>query len=623
MDSFKLQPTGSVPWFRLEPTDGVRWFRDNIPCMSACPVNTEVYAYVVALAQRDHEAAYTIARKPNPFPFVCGRVCGHPCEEACRRGTIDEPISIRALKRTATDLHDLRLGHAPGLEKLPKRTEAVAVIGSGPAGMSCAHDLARLGYQVTVFEASAEPGGMLTLGIPEYRLPRDVIQREIDAILELGVELKCNQVLGRDFSLSDLKSRGFRAVFLAVGAHRGKGMDLEGLDADGVVQGVELLLNVSLGYRVWLGHRVVVVGGGDVAMDSARTALRLRVGSAEYPAEYDAEYDAGQSEQYLAVDAAAIASRLGTKEVHIIYRRSRQEMPAHVTEVFEAEKEGIHFHLLTNPVRVEKDERGRVLGLWCQKMRLGEPDSSGRRRPVPIEGSDHCMECDSVVLAIGQQADLSFIQEEDGIGTTPYGTIEVDPETLATTAPGIFAGGDCAFGPRLLIDAEGDAHRAATSIHRFLRGSAKWEQRVRLSAIQPRDVRDRYDATPRQVCPTLPMDRRTGFTEIELPFSIEQAAVEANRCLHCHHNIFLDDQRCILCGACVDVCPYQCIAMVSASRVDWCEAAEEFPEANQGDGYAMILEETRCIRCGLCVRRCPVDAITLQCFESQGEWVYG
>ncbi|KKL05432.1 hypothetical protein LCGC14_2606090, partial [marine sediment metagenome] len=463
------------------------------------PVHTDAQGYVNTIASGDYEGGYIMARQPNPFASTCGQVCNAPCEEACRRGAIDEPISIRALKRTATDSHELRLGHAPGLSKLPSRTEAVAVIGSGPAGMSCAHDLARLGYQVTVFEASSEPGGMLTLGIPEYRLPRDIIEREINAILELGVELKCDQALGRDFSLSDLKSRGFQAVFLAVGAHRGKSMDIEGMDADGVVQGVDLLLNVSLGYRVWLGHRVVVVGGGDVAMDSARTALRLRVGSAESPAEYDAEYDAGQSEQYLAVDAAAIASRLGTKEVHIIYRRSRQEMPAHVTEVFEAEKEGIHFHLLTNPVRIEKDDRGRVLGLWCQKMRLGDPDSSGRRRPVPIEGSEFCMECDSVVLAIGQQADLSFIREEDrsafgNIETTPYGTIKVDPETLATTAPGIFAGGDCAFGPRLLIDAEGDARRAATSIHRFLRGSANWEERVRFSAIQPRDVRDRYDA---------------------------------------------------------------------------------------------------------------------------------
>ncbi len=612
--------------FKVQAVDGSEWFRDNIPCQSACPVSTEAYRYVTALARREIESAYAIARGPNPFPFVCGRVCAHPCEEACRRGEIDEPISIRALKRTATDSHDLRLGHAPGAQKLSGRKDAVAIIGAGPAGMSCAHDLARLGYRATVFEASPQSGGMLTLGIPEYRLPHDIVRQEIDAILELGVELKCNQAWGRDFSLSDLKDQGFRAVFLAVGAHRGRGMDLEGSDADGVMQGVEFLLNASLGYRVWLGHRVVVVGAGDVAMDSARTALRLRMGRAEH--------DAAQSEQYLAVDAAGIASRLGSKEVHIIYRRSRQEMPAHVTEVFEAEKEGIYFHLLTNPVKVEKDDRGRLVGLWCQKMKLGEPDSSGRRRPAPIEGSDFFMECDSVLLAIGQQPDLSFLREEDAVETTPYGTIKVDLETLATTAPGIFAGGDCAFGPRLIIDAEGDARRAARSIQRYLQGDANWKQQVQFPVVQPRDLRDPYDATSRQACPTVALDRRMGFTEVELPYSVEQAAVEGNRCLHCHHNIFLDGQRCILCGGCVDVCPYQCIAMVSAAEIDWAPVLEEggdegFPAeapdsgGGGGEGYAMVLDETRCIRCGLCVRRCPTDAIEMRCFEIQGEWVHG
>lgn len=606
--------------FKVQPVDGSEWFRDNIPCQSACPVGTEAYRYVTALARGDHESAYTIARRPNPFAYVCGRVCGHPCEQACRRGEIDAPISIRAMKRTATDFHDLRLGHGHGLGGHPpqvgpaKREEPVAVIGSGPAGLSCAHDLARLGYRVTVFESKPQPGGMLTLGIPEYRLPRDVVQLEIDAILDLGVELKCNQALGRDFLFSDLKRQGFQAVFLAVGAHRGKDLNLEGLDSDGVIQGVEFLLNVSLGYRVWLGHSVAVIGGGDVAMDSARTALRVGT----------KRHEIGQGEQYLTVDIAGTASRMGSKEVHIIYRRSRAEMPAHVSEVYEAEQEGIRFHLLTNPVRIEKDPRGRVRGMWCQRMELGQPDSSGRRTPVPIKGSDYFMECDNVLLAVGQLADLSFIREEDGIETTPQETIKVDPQTLSTTAPGIYAGGDCAFGPRLLIDAEGDGRRAARSIHRYLRGDVAWSEHVELPVVPLRDLHDSYDATPRQACPTRALDRRMGFTEVELPYSVEQAAIEGNRCLGCHQNIFLDGERCILCGGCVDVCPYQCIAMVSASRVDWQDAAESSPpEASRGEGYAMVLDETRCIRCGLCVRRCPTDAIQMRCFETQGEWVYG
>lgn len=605
-----------MAFFRLCSSDPAEWFRQNIPCRTACPVKTEAYKYVIALGHRDPESAYRIARHPNPFPYVCGRVCAHPCEEACRRGRIDEPISIRALKRTATEAHDLSQGHAPDLAIAPRRDEKVAVIGAGPAGLTCAHDLARLGYRVTIFEAAPQPGGMLTLGIPEYRLPRDVVQMEIDAILDLGVELHCNQRLGKDFSLADLRSRGFQAVFLAVGAHCGKDMRMEGMEADGVMQGVEFLLNVNLGYRMWLGHRVAIIGGGDVAMDSARTALRVEMGQSEAEAEEDYE-------EYLAMDTAGAATRMGSKEVHIIYRRGREEMPAHVAEVYEAEKEGIQFHLLTSPVRVEADERGRVRGIWCQRMELGEPDESGRRRPVPVEGSDFFMECDTVLLAVGQSPDLSFLSPEDGVDTTDYGTIRADPVTLATSAPGIYAGGDCVFGPRLLIDAEGDGRRAARAIHIYLHGAVRWHETVSYHQVDIRSFEDRYDAAPRQRCPTLPLDRRTGFTEVELPIPLDKASEEGNRCLHCHQNIVLDGERCILCGGCVDICPYDCISMVSAAAIQWESAGEDVPEeASAGDGYAMILDETSCIRCGLCIYRCPTDAIAMYQFDSRGEFIY-
>jgi NADPH-dependent glutamate synthase beta subunit-like oxidoreductase len=575
-------------------------------------VGTEAFAYVTALAEGDHELAYAIARRPNPFPYICGRVCAHPCEDACRRGEIDAPISIRAMKRTATDSHDMACGgHAPGLTQLPKREEAVAVVGSGPAGLACAHDLARLGYPVTVFEASSVPGGMLALGIPEYRLPREIVELEIGAITRIGVELKCNQVLGRDFLLKDLRERGFRAVFLAIGAHRSKDLRIEGLGLDGVLRGVEFLLNVNLGYRVWLGHKVVVIGGGNVAVDVARTAAREGT---------------DQVAVSTTLDAARAALRLGSREVHVICLESREEMPAHGYEVEEAEREGIIFHPSTGPKRVLGVD-GKVTGLETVRC-LSVFDSSGRFNPSFAAGSESLLTTDSVILSVGQLSDLSFVRPEDGIQTTPRGTLAIDPQTLATTAAGVFAGGDAAFGPRLIIDATADGRKAARSIHQYLRGNVRWQQRVELPVIQPRDLRNPYDGIPRQSCPTLPIERRIGFTEVELPFSAEQAAIEGQRCLRCDYNIFLDGDRCILCGGCVDICPYHCIAMVSAGDVDWSgvdrdENRGDFPEeAGRCEGYAMVMDETSCIRCGLCVRRCPTDAITMRRFEASGEWVY-
>jgi NADPH-dependent glutamate synthase beta subunit-like oxidoreductase len=378
------------------------------------------------------------------------------------------------------------------------------------------------------------------------------------------------------------------------------------MQLDGVLRGVEFLLNVNLGFRVWLGHKVVVIGGGNVAIDVARTAVREG-------------FDPVAAQTTL--DAARAAKRLGSREVHVICLEPREQMPAHGYEVEEAEHEGIIFHPSTGPKKV-LGLNGKVVGLetiHCTSVF----DANGRFNPQFVSGSEARITADSIILSVGQTSDLSFLRAEDGIKTTPRGTIKIDPETLATSAPGIYSGGDVAFGPRLIIDAIADGRQAARSIHQFLRGNVSWQERVQLPIIQLRSSYDNYEATPRQVCPTEPIDRRIGFAEVELPFSQEQAATEGNRCLHCHQNIFLDGERCILCGGCVDICPYRCIGMVSASNIDWSDLAGEFPEeANRGEGYAMVMDETSCVRCGLCVQRCPTAAITMRAFEATGEWVY-
>jgi formate dehydrogenase beta subunit len=592
--------TGS---FSLTPV-GPEWFDDNVPCTRACPVLTNAGRYVAAIAAGDDELAYRIARLPNPFASICGRVCAAPCELACRRGHIDQPIAIRALKRYVCERFGVESAHGTRVyeqtvPRAPRRDDRVAIVGAGPAGLACAHDLATYGFQPVIFEAQDRPGGMMVLGIPPYRLRRDLLQDEIRAILEMGVELRTGVAIGRDFSLSSLKQEGFAATFVGIGAMRSRDLKIPGVHTDGVLSAVDFLLNANLGYKVELGDDVIVIGGGNVALDAARTALRE-----------PAPATSTGSMETAALDVARTAVRMGARRVRVIALESREEMPAHEFELEEAEVEGIEILTRLGPKSILGN--GHVTGLETLNVSsVFDPD--GRFNPRFIDGSESIIRCDSVILAIGQSPDLSWLAESDGVEVSPRGTISVDRDSLATSAAGVYSGGDVAFGPRNLIDAIGDGRRAAASIYNQLTGEAPSRPSLSGRRLIPLTVVDRgpggsdYTERSRVPVPAEPSRRRIGSPEIELGFTEEQARAEASRCLQCFDNIMLDQTKCILCRGCVDVCPERCIRILPAQEIEGLDAPHP--------SSVLILQEELCIRCGLCVDRCPTDALSMQAWS--------
>ncbi len=474
------------------------------PCRVACPAGVNAQGYVALISQGKFKEALEVLRRTMPFAGVCGRVCTHPCELDCERGKVDEPVSIRSLKRFMAD-YELKVGRERATPIERTKEDRVAIIGSGPAGLACAYDLIRQGYPVTVFESAPQSGGLLRYGIPEYRLPKKVLDNEISYIEELGVEIKTNTPVT---NFEDIFNQGYEAIFLATGAGISQKMGIPREDAKGVIHALDFLKQVGLGIKVDLGERVAVIGGGNAAVDAARTARRL-----------------------------------GVKEVFIVYRRSRAEMPAVSTEVDEAEREGVKLHILAAPIRVlTKDER--VTGIQCLRMELGEPDASGRRRPVPIEGSEFDIEVDSVIMAVGQGVDKAALPKE--LEYTAWGTLAVDPATLQTSIEGVFAGGDVVSGPADVIAAVAAGKEAAISIDRYLRGVDLKEGRPAPIKRVKEVSKEGVEAKARQAMPTLELKKRKGFAEVELGFDEKAAIEEAKRCLNCG--------VCSECLECVKAC---------------------------------------------------------------------
>jgi NADPH-dependent glutamate synthase beta subunit-like oxidoreductase len=469
------------------------------PCKAACPAGLDIRSYIDLAAQAQYEKALSVIEEKVPLPATVGRVCPHPCESKCNRIDLDGSIAINGLKRFIADAVATKRGRKKVIPPARTKEEKVAIIGAGPAGLTAAFNLAQFGYGVTIFEALSVPGGMLTVGIPEYRLPQDVVSREIEDIEKSGVEIRLNRPVGKDgLTIDSLWQQGYKAIFIATGAHKSLKLNLPGEEMEGVYPGTTFLRNINLSKSIAFGAKVAIIGGANVAMDAARTARRL-----------------------------------GTKEVFIVYRRSKEEMPAYREEVEAAEVEGIKIYYLAAPSKIIGKD-GKVVGLECIRTELGEPDESGRRRPIPMKGSEFIMAADTIISAIGEVPDLSFLETKK-FNITSKKTINVHPYSLVTNVGGIFAGGDVVSGPATVIEAIASGRKAAISMDEYLRGRGLEYEEQAPSTINTEDVdMNRFNKRERQKMSMLPVGERIrDFREVELGFTELAALSEADRCFQC------------------------------------------------------------------------------------------
>ena len=586
---------------------GPAWYQENIPCQEACPVKTNCRGYLNLAAAGEFEKGWELALDPNPMASICGSVCAAPCETACRRKEVDKPLSIRYVKKFLSDwTHqnvtvDGRAYTQPPAPVFGPPRGKVAIVGAGCAGLSAASDLSKLGFGVTVYDALDQAGGTTLAGVPPFRLPREVIDRDIAGIVNENVDLRLSTFVGRDISLRELHDQN-DAVLVAAGCFEPNYIGIPGEESDGVMAGIVFLERAYRGRPVEVGKRVIVLGSGYTAMDCSSTSWRL-----------------------------------GAEHMYVIVRRSREEMVVDEEELTETEREGIEFVYLASPVEVLADPNGHVRGVVFIRNKLGDPDEKGRRSPVAIPGTEFEIPCDTVLLALGQAPETSWLAKDfPEFRVKRWRDIKVDPETYQTVVPKIFIGGDYRTAPTTIIEAVADGRSAAQQIARFLDENAvsvnvpEYHEVVTLRRSSTPDnigmislegelarvyhnMSVDYDRIPRQEMPKLgKQDRRGLFLEINQGYTEAQAIAESDRCLKCNFNIEIIGELCIICGGCVDVCPMDVIHMVDMSDIVDDGSIPAVGEAKKWqNGVAFYLDETACIRCALCIIRCPTDAITM------------